>query len=181
MAQQPSNNPTQRQQAYRIGRMGVVAGALFGLLTGGGLMGALQMAAIGGVAGAAGGVVAGDKLEPVFNKLGEMFQRMTGRGEKIQPTQPVVQHEPRLPGVAATAQEPMLDAQITEDYSRGPSPFRDDQLQQLLPDIEQARQVVNAQAHDANDNAKPGLPREWTRDAAAAQARPTHAGTSMRQ
>lgn len=180
MAQQQSNNPTQRQQAYRIGRMGVVAGALFGLLTGGGLMGALQMAALFGAGGAVGGAVAGDKLEPAFNKLGELFQRLTGRGEKPQPEQPAVQHEPKLPGVATT-QEPMLDAQITEDYSRGPSPFRDDQLQRLLPDIEQARQTVNAQAHDANDNAKPGLPREWTRDAAAAQARPTHAGTSMRQ
>lgn len=57
------------QNARRYGKMGLFAGAILGLLSGGGFGGMLQFALVGAAGSAVGGAVAGDKLNPMMDKL----------------------------------------------------------------------------------------------------------------
>lgn len=73
-----SNQPSRRDNAVRIAKYGALAGLVMGFFGGGGLVGAVKLAMVYGGAGALGGAVAGDKLNPVFDKIAGLF----GRGKK---------------------------------------------------------------------------------------------------
>lgn len=74
MANNPAN-PVDEQKASRgdnakrLGKVGLLVGAIAGLLSGGGIPAIIQFSLLAGGVSAAGGAVAGDKITPMLDKV----------------------------------------------------------------------------------------------------------------
>lgn len=144
--QQTQHSQSAGQNARRYGIMGLVAGALFGLFTGG-VPGMLKMALIGGGASAVGGAVIGNKINPLMDRLLDM---LPGRRA---PETPQMEQQPNI------AQGPQVSRGAEPPAINGPAPS------QPLPGYSPPDQ----QTHDRLRAATAGLDRGVTAGSSAGE------------
>lgn len=184
MAQQPQdtvNEASRGDNAKRYGKIGLLIGAVAGLLTGGGIMGMVQMGLLAGGASALGGAVAGNKLNPMVDKL---MEKIPGIGRKSRNSEAdVTAPEVDMPMVVQTRsqqQEAEVMPQVVQQNQRAVDAIDPAILAQARTEtgssMDAARQGMdpNAAAMSANS-----LPSEWVgRQGVKA---PTHQGPSISQ
>ncbi|MGB1540464.1 MAG: hypothetical protein ACPG80_05840, partial [Rickettsiales bacterium] len=74
--QPPLNTQQQRvADASRVAKFGMLLGLVAGMFTGGGLIGAVKMAGVFAAAGGVLGAVAGEKINPVLDKISGVVRR----------------------------------------------------------------------------------------------------------
>lgn len=94
--QNQANEASRGDNAKRYGKIGLLIGAVAGLLTGGGLAGMVQMGLLAAGAGAVGGAATGNKINPIADKVLGMIP-----GFKKSPKQQAPAAEPELERSAA--------------------------------------------------------------------------------
>lgn len=183
----PNENPAQNAQpdrganAKRFGKFGLLAGAVIGLLSGGGFPAIMQFALLGGGASALGGAVAGDKLNPMLDKVMGMLP-----GRKKAPETPQVDipqiDENRGEAVFQLIDEPAKAKTAPEQETYRPVSAIDSTV------LENARAATGASVRTAGEGMSADakamdpsrLPDEWvSREAAGKRA--THEGPAVRQ
>lgn len=186
MAQNPqdtSKEASRGANAKRFGKFGLLAGAVLGLLQGGGIAGMVQMGVMMAGVGAVGGAAAGDKLNPLADKLMGMIpglKKAQGQGkaapqaepEMVQTQGPVFRETSAEKGTAAPA--------VEQENFRAV-----DSVDPSL--LAQARQQAGNSVRTAGEDMDPstpamsaaGLPQEWVSRQGSKQ--PTHEGPSVRQ
>lgn len=178
--EQPQENQANRgQNAKRFGKIGLLVGAVAGLLTGGGIPAVLQMALLGAGASALGGAVAGEKLNPMLDKVMGMLpgrkkpqqEAPSGEVEELIESRPQVYKMQDAPEQAAgKKQEAYRDVGAIDSSV-----------------LENARAATGASVRNAGQgmeaNTKPvepgRLPEEWA--SREGYKRPTHEGPAIRQ
>lgn len=185
MAQQPQDSAQEASRgdnAKRYGKLGLFVGAIAGLLTGGGIMGMVQMGLLAGGAAAMGGAVAGNKLNPLLDKV---MDKIPGIGRKPAPAVDTPSAEVEMPMVVQTrarAEAPAQDVmpQVVQQNQRAVNSIDPAVLaqarQQTGSSMESAREGMDPNAAVVNASS---LPSEWVgRQGVKA---PTHQGPSISQ
>lgn len=189
----PSNNPTQENasgrgaNAKRFGKFGLLIGAVVGLLSGGGVPAILQFALLGGGASALGGAVAGDKLNPLVDKV---FGMLPGR--KKAPEAPQVEI-PQIDENRQAVFQLLDDPEQAQSQQAQPEKAAAPATGQYRPVsaidstvLENARAATSASVRSAGEGMDPNaqpmtngrLPEEWvSRNAEGKRA--NHAGSVL--
>lgn len=149
--------------AKRYATLGLAAGAIFGLATGGGLFGMLQMAAIVGGVSAVGGAVVGNKVNPYFDKAISMVPFLK---DKLQPQQVAPAQAP----APVMQQAPSVSAQVSAENMRAVSEVD-------AGTLEQARQATNQSMQQAREGMDAAAAEVSAMTARHAGAKPNHPGS----
>lgn len=189
MAEQPQDNQEQASRgdnAKRYGMIGMLLGAVMGLVKGGGIAGMVQMGLLAGGAAAVGGAVAGNKLNPLTDKIMGMIPGLKGKAQSKEA--PAPQMEPQLEHstgpvfreVTAIQEVPTQGAAIEQENFRAVESIDPAVLAgaraQAGTSMDTAREGMAA---DAKAMSASRLPEEWVSSRGAKA--PTHEGPAMRQ
>jgi hypothetical protein len=172
--QNPQDSERSRgDNAKRFGKIGLLVGAVLGLAQGGGVIGLLQMGLLVGGVAAAGGAIAGNKLNPMFDKVmgmvpffnkGQQKAQQQGNSPEVQVAQAPAQPQQQA------AQAPM---QAQAQHAPAVSPEDVRALDSIDPALlAGAREQTGQSMRSAGEGMEAG---------ARPTPRPTHEAPMMRQ
>lgn len=170
-SEQHTAGPSRGQNAIRVAKYGLVAGAVIGLFTGGGFMGALAAGAKVAGLGAVVGLVAGNKLNPMFDKFTSLIPGLKPK---------------EAPAAEREAQQTELEAALAAAQAKSHYSSTDVAPKGFMPvssvdatELENARASSSASlasAAQGMEESQHGLPDQWqSRDAAG--KRVNHGGS----
>ena len=180
--------PSRRENAVRVAKFGLLAGAVLGMFgvggAGGGLLGALKMGGMFALGSAVLGAVAGNKLNPLLDRVTSL---LPGKGGKQQAASaaveaPVQQKEVQAPE-AGVAQSHTME--VSNPYGSKVTVQTHRPISELAPELlagarANSEESLAKAGEGMSADAQAGLPDQWqSRDAAG--KRVTHGGSAALQ
>lgn len=179
--------PSRRDNAVRVAKFGLLAGAVFGLFGGGGLLGALKMGGMFALGSAALGAVAGNKINPLLDRVTSLLPGKGGKEKAAfaEAAAPAQQQEVKGPETGAGDIAPTHTVEVSNPYGSKVSVQTHRPISELAPELlagarANSEESLAKAGEGMSADAQAGLPDQWqSRDAAG--KRVTHGGSAALQ